>query len=145
MTSMLLVSALALANGSLWAGTGLQDSIDRLRISSEVIHASLDAPDKGIPDEVLSGAKCIVVIPHLVKGGFIFGAEHGRGVASCRTSEGWSAPDEDSTRAIYGREVSFRSILSGDIQAPKSSLDFMKAIADAGHAGTVAEVGTEQK
>jgi SH3 domain-containing YSC84-like protein 1 len=92
MTSMLLVSALALANGNLWAGTGLQDSIDRLRISSEVIHASLDAPDKGIPDEVLSGAKCIVVIPHMVKGGFIFGAEHGRGVASCRTNEGWSAP-----------------------------------------------------
>jgi SH3 domain-containing YSC84-like protein 1 len=235
MTSMLLVSALALANGNLWAGTGLQDSIDRLRISSEVIHASLDAPDKGIPSEVLSSAKCIVVIPHLVKGGFIFGAEHGRGVASCRTSEGWSAPafvsvgggnwglqigvegvdvimlvmndqgfqhmltskfelsgdasaaagpvgrhasagtdwkmntevltysrarglfagitlngavlepDDDSTRAIYGREVPFRSILSGDIQAPKSTLDFMKAIGDAGHAGAVAEVGAEQK
>jgi SH3 domain-containing YSC84-like protein 1 len=235
MTSMLLVSALALANGNLWAGTGLQDSIDRLRISSEGIHASLDAPDKGIPDEVLSGAKCIVVIPHMVKGGFIFGAEHGRGVASCRTNEGWSAPafvsvgggnwglqigvegvdvimlvmndqgfqhmlsskfelsgdasaaagpvgrhasagtdwkmntevltysrarglfagitlngavlqpDDDSTLAIYGREVSFRSILSGDIQAPKSTLDFMKAISDAGHAGAVAEMGAEQK
>src|SRR5580698_10030489 len=92
MTSMLLVNALALANGNLWAGTGLQDSIDRLRISSEVIHASLDAPDKGIPEEVLSGAKCIVVIPHLVKGGFIVGAEHGRGIASCRTAGGWSAP-----------------------------------------------------
>src|ERR1700722_16639124 len=235
MTSMLLVNALALANGNLWAGTGLQDSIDRLRISSEVIHASLDAPDKGIPDEVLSGAKCIVVIPHLVKGGFIVGAEHGRGIASCRTPDGWSAPafvsvgggnwglqigvegvdiimlvmndqglehmlsskfelsgdasaaagpvgrhasagtdwklntevltysrarglfagitlngavlepDEDSTRAIYGREVSFRSILSGDIQAPKSTLDFMKAISDAGHAGAVAGVGAEQR
>jgi lipid-binding SYLF domain-containing protein len=85
MTSMLLVSAFALSNASLWAGTGHQDSIDRLRMSSEVIHASLDAPDKGIPEEVLSGAKCIVVIPHLVKGGLIFGGEHGRGIASCRT------------------------------------------------------------
>ena len=65
MTSMLLVSAFALSNGSLWAGTGHQDSIDRLRMASEVVHASLDAPDKGIPEEVLSGAKCIVVIPHL--------------------------------------------------------------------------------
>src|SRR5271154_2587690 len=92
MTSMLLAGAFALANGNVWAGTGHQDSIDRLRMSSEVIHASLDAPDKGIPEEVLSGAKCIVVIPHLVKGGFIIGGEHGRGVASCRTSEGWSAP-----------------------------------------------------
>ena len=42
MTSMLLVSAFALANGNLWAGTGHQDSIDRLRMSSEVIHASPD-------------------------------------------------------------------------------------------------------
>src|SRR5208283_4092452 len=67
MTSMLLVSALALANGNLWAGTGHQDSIDRLRMSSEVIQAILDAPDKGIPEDVLSSAKCIVVVPHLVK------------------------------------------------------------------------------
>jgi hypothetical protein len=51
-TSMLLISAFALANGSLWAGTGHQDSIDRLRMSSEVIHAIMEAPDKGIPEEV---------------------------------------------------------------------------------------------
>src|ERR1051326_4795228 len=49
-------------------------------------------PDKGIPEEVLSNAKCILVVPDLIKGGFIFGAKHGRGVASCRTSDGWSAP-----------------------------------------------------
>ena len=49
-------------------------------------------PDKGIPEEVLSSAKCIVVVPDLIKGGFIFGGKHGRGVASCRTAEGWSAP-----------------------------------------------------
>ena len=91
-TSMLLISAFALANGSLWAGTGHQDSIDRLRMSSEVIHAIMEAPDKGIPEEVLSSAKCIVVVPHLVKGGVIVGGEHGRGVASCRTADGWSAP-----------------------------------------------------
>src|SRR5271155_3452608 len=91
-TSLLLVSAFTLANGTLWAATGHQDSIDRLRMSSEVIHAIMDAPDKGIPEEVLSSAKCIVVVPHLVKGGFVFGGEHGRGIASCRTTEGWSAP-----------------------------------------------------
>jgi lipid-binding SYLF domain-containing protein len=49
-------------------------------------------PDKGIPDEVLANAKCIAVVPHLVKGGFVFGAENGRGVATCRTANGWSAP-----------------------------------------------------
>jgi lipid-binding SYLF domain-containing protein len=37
-------------------------------------------------------AKCIAVIPHLMKGGFVFGAEHGKGVATCRTAKGWSAP-----------------------------------------------------
>jgi len=234
-TSLLLVSAFTLANGTLWAATGHQDSIDRLRMSSEVIHAIMDAPDKGIPEEVLSNAKCIVVVPHLVKGGFIVGGEHGRGVASCRTPEGWSAPafvsigggnwglqigvegvdlvmlvmnddgfqhllsskfelsgdasaaagpvgrhasagtdwklntealtysrarglfagitlngavvepDDDSTRAIYGREISFRTILSGGVHAPKSTMGFMKAIGDAGRADTIAESSAGQK
>jgi lipid-binding SYLF domain-containing protein len=49
-------------------------------------------PDKGIPDEVLANAKCIVVVPNLLKAGFIFGGKHGRGVATCRTAEDWSAP-----------------------------------------------------
>jgi lipid-binding SYLF domain-containing protein len=50
------------------------------------------APDKGIPEEVLEHAKCIAVVPHMLKGGFVFGAENGRGVATCRTAGGWSAP-----------------------------------------------------
>jgi SH3 domain-containing YSC84-like protein 1 len=61
-------------------------------MASDTLTAMINTPDKGIPEEVLSNAKCIVVIPHLVKGGFVFGAEHGRGVATCRTAEGWSAP-----------------------------------------------------
>jgi len=60
--------------------------------SVDVLHAIMSTPDKGIPEEVLSGAKCILVVPDLIKGGFIFGAKHCRGVASCRTSQGWSAP-----------------------------------------------------
>src|SRR5664279_3366679 len=50
------------------------------------------APDNGIPEEVLEHAKCIAVVPHMIKGGFVFGAEHGRGVATCRTAKGWSSP-----------------------------------------------------
>src|ERR1019366_4663769 len=65
---------------------------DRLQSSVEVLHAIMATPDKGVPEEVLTGAKCVVVVPNLIKGGFIFGGKHGRGVASCRTSEGWSAP-----------------------------------------------------
>ena len=74
MTSLLFIGAFTLANGNLWAGTGHQDSIERLQMSSEVLHALMTAPDKGIPEEVMSSAKCIVVVPNLVKGGFIAGA-----------------------------------------------------------------------
>src|ERR1700758_4072281 len=61
-------------------------------MASETLTAMINTPDKGIPEEVLNNAKCIVVVPHLVKGGFVIGAEHGRGVATCRTSAGWTAP-----------------------------------------------------
>ena len=91
-TSVLLLGAFALANGNIWAASGRQDSIERLHMSSDVLHSIMDAPDKGIPDEVIKNAKCIVVVPHLVKGGFVVGGEHGRGIASCRTADGWSAP-----------------------------------------------------
>src|SRR5271165_2843942 len=64
----------------------------RLDDSSKVLNELLGAPDKGIPDEVLEKAKCVAVVPSMIKGGFIFGAEHGRGVATCRTEHGWSAP-----------------------------------------------------
>jgi SH3 domain-containing YSC84-like protein 1 len=90
--SLFVVGALALTAGNLSAASGHQDSIERLNMASNTLTAMVNTPDKGIPEEVLSSAKCIVVIPHLIKGGFVIGAEHGRGVASCRTPEGWSAP-----------------------------------------------------
>jgi len=90
--SMFLVAALALTAANLSAASGREDSIERLSLASDTLTAMINTPDKGIPEEVLSNAKCIVVIPHLVKGGFVVGGEHGRGVATCRTAEGWSAP-----------------------------------------------------
>ncbi len=75
-----------------WAGSVREDSTERLQNSADVLKEIAAAPDKGIPDEVVQNSKCIVVVPHLVKAGFIFGAKHGRGVAVCRTSTGWSAP-----------------------------------------------------
>ncbi len=88
----LLAGAVALSTGNLWAASGLQDSTERLRMSSDTLEAMINAPDKGIPEEVVNNAKCIVVVPHLVKGAFVIGGQHGRGVATCRTKEGWSAP-----------------------------------------------------
>lgn len=75
-----------------WAGTGREATVDRMDHAGAVLHEIMAAPDRGIPEEVLEHAKCIAVVPHMLKGGFIFGAENGRGVATCRTAEGWSAP-----------------------------------------------------
>jgi lipid-binding SYLF domain-containing protein len=75
-----------------WAGSGREDATDRLNNATAVLHEIMGMPDKGIPEEVLEHAKCVAVIPHMVKGGFVFGAKGGKGVATCRTAEGWSAP-----------------------------------------------------
>ncbi len=69
------------------------DSEKRLQLAGDVMNAITSAPDKGIPLEVLDNAKCIAVVPHMIKGGFIFGAQGGKGVATCRVpGKGWSAP-----------------------------------------------------
>lgn len=65
---------------------------DRLRDAATVMQEIMNTPDKGIPDSILSGAKCVVVVPHYKKGAFIIGAQYGQGVATCRTPRGWSAP-----------------------------------------------------
>ena len=201
-----------------FAGSGVEDSTARLQSAGVVLHEIMAAPDKGIPEEVLNGAKCIAVVPDMAKGGFIVGGEHGRGVVTCRTAHGWSAPafisigggnfgfqagaqsvdlvmlfmndkgvqgllsskfelsgeasaaagpvgrhasagtdwkmntealsysrtkglfagvavdgakiqqDKDSTVAIYGKDVSFRKTMSGDVHAPASSEPFLAAV-----------------
>jgi len=65
---------------------------DRVQAAAEVLDQIQGAPDKGIPGEVLGSAECVAVVPSMLKGGFIVGAKYGRGLASCRTPKGWSAP-----------------------------------------------------
>ena len=65
---------------------------DRIQAAATVLDEIESAPDTGIPEEVLGSAECVAVVPSLLKGGFIVAANYGRGVASCRTSTGWSAP-----------------------------------------------------
>jgi len=212
-----------------WAGEQKKDVTERLQLATEVLSQMTSAPDKGIPEEVLETAKCIAVVPHLVKGGFIFGGKHGRGVATCRTADGWSAPafisvgggsaglqigvegvdlimlimndkgmqqlltskfqisgegsaaagpvgrhasagtdwkldtemltysrskgifagltlegavvqqDSDSTLSVYGRDVSFKSVLQGKVPIPDIARPFMKAVADAARKAKVQE------
>ena len=65
---------------------------DRAQAAADVLNEIQGAPDKGIPQEVLGSAECVAVVPSMLKGGFIVGAKYGRGLASCRTPKGWSAP-----------------------------------------------------
>src|SRR6185295_2137823 len=212
-----------------WAASAKEDSVERLQKSAEVLQALMSAPDKGVPEEVVDNAKCILVVPHLVKGGFIVGAKHGRGVATCRTAKGWSAPafvavsggswglqigvegvdlllfvmndkgmqhllsskfqisgegsaaagpvgrhasagtdwklntailtysrskgafagltlegavieqDNDSTKAIYGKEVPFKTVLTGGIPSPEAAAPFMAAVRSANRQAAASE------
>src|SRR5690348_9484433 len=232
--SLLLMDFMGLV-GTAWAGSARHDTDARLQSSVDVLQAIMATPDKGIPEEVLSNAKCILVVPDLIKGGFIFGGKHGRGVATCRTSDGWSAPafvsvgggswglqigvegvdlvmlvmndqgfqhllsskfqlsgegsaaagpvgrhasagtdwklntqmltysrskglfagitlegavvqqDDDSTKAIYGKNVPFRAVLSGKKATPEIAAEFMKAVSDASRQAHVAEAKQEAK
>jgi SH3 domain-containing YSC84-like protein 1 len=65
---------------------------DRAQAAADVLNEIQSAPDSGIPEEILGSAECVAVVPSMLKGGFIFGGKYGRGLASCRTPKGWSAP-----------------------------------------------------
>jgi lipid-binding SYLF domain-containing protein len=67
-------------------------TVDRAQAASDVLNEIQGAPDSGIPSEVLGSAECVAVVPSMLKGGFVFGAKYGRGLASCRTPKGWSTP-----------------------------------------------------
>ncbi len=66
----------------------------RLDAATADLHEMMNASDKGIPQDLLNKATCVVVVPNLKKGGFIVGAEYGKGFFTCRkeTGVGWSAP-----------------------------------------------------
>ena len=65
---------------------------DRVQAAADVLNEIQAAPDAGIPEEVLRSAECVAVVPSMLKGGFFVGGKYGRGLASCRTPKGWSAP-----------------------------------------------------
>jgi len=88
------VCALAIAATSLaaHADTDRAKLDERLTNATAVLHEVMATPDKGIPQTILAGASCVVVIPSFKKGAFVVGAQYGQGVATCRTPKGWSAP-----------------------------------------------------
>jgi len=65
---------------------------ERIQSAAMVLSQIMEAPDKAIPDSIMDGAKCIAIVPSMLKASFIFGANYGKGVATCRTGSGWSTP-----------------------------------------------------
>ena len=194
------------------------EELKRIDSAANVLEEIMGAPDKGIPKEVMESAKCVAVVPSMIKGGFIVGARYGKGVATCRTPKGWSAPapitiaggswglqfggeavdlvmlimndrgmehllaskfklgaegsvaagpvgrqaeattdwkmksevlsysrsrgifaglelngavikqDDDDTRTLYGKDVSFKSILTGEVPPPEGSQHFLATV-----------------
>jgi len=92
--NILFVTALALLLSipAVASASDRDDDVNRTKKAAEVFKEIMDTPDKGIPDDLLASAKCVAIVPGEVKFAFIFGGNYGRGVATCRTEGGWSAP-----------------------------------------------------
>jgi lipid-binding SYLF domain-containing protein len=89
---VLIVSAMVLVAAPLAVASDREDDAARTQKAAQVFQEIMDTPDKGIPHDLLDKAKCVAIIPGDKKFAFIFGASYGRGVATCRTAGGWSAP-----------------------------------------------------
>lgn len=89
---VLALVVLGLAASSFAADEVANKAADRVKAAATVLEEIQSTPDIGIPDEVMGSAECVAVVPSMLKGGFVFGARYGRGVASCRTPKGWSDP-----------------------------------------------------
>lgn len=70
----------------------IKDESGQSQKAATVFREIMDTPDKEVPRDLLDKAACVAVFPNVIKAGFIVGGRGGRGVASCRTAAGWSAP-----------------------------------------------------
>jgi lipid-binding SYLF domain-containing protein len=93
--AILLLICLAGSNAAQAETTAAKKEAKRLERAAEVFREILTAPDQGLPQQLLDRAQCVVVIPSMLKAGFVFGGRYGRGVVSCRKSGGaepWGPP-----------------------------------------------------
>jgi SH3 domain-containing YSC84-like protein 1 len=74
------------------AASSRGDLQDRIDSAKTVLDQIMAAQDRTIPLDILHSATCVAVVPSMVKGAFVFGAQYGQGVVTCRTGHGWSAP-----------------------------------------------------
>ena len=128
---------------------------ERLGAATDVMNEIMSTPDKGIPRNILSGASCVVVVPHYKKGAFVVGAQYGKGVGTCRTPNGWSAPVfVHLAGGSFGWQIGGQSTDLVLVAMNKNGLqDMLKnhvklgadAAASAGPVGRNAQAGTDWK
>src|SRR6202161_871113 len=138
-----------------FASSDREDDMNRTHKAAQVFQEIMNTPDQGIPQDLLESAKCIAIIPGDVKFAFIFGGSYGRGLATCRTGHGWSAPmfvaiDGGSVGYQIGGSSTDIVMLFMNDRALKSLLsDKFKLGADAsvaaGPVGRNAAAGTDLK
>jgi len=88
-----------------------ESAASRADAAATVLNEIMAAPDNGIPVEILDSAKCVAVVPNLVKGGFVVGGSHGRGMATCKLSNGsWTPP---APLTMTGGSIGFQIGLQG--------------------------------
>ena len=149
------LTTMALICASLtWAEDKDRSDIDkRIDKSATVLSEVMETPDHAIPDKIVDHAKCIAVIPSLVKIAVGFGGEHGKGVATCRTEHGWSAPAPISITGgswglqLGGQAIDLVLVFMGDRGMAHLLSDHFKiggdASAAAGPVGRDAAAGTD--
>src|SRR6202167_6354162 len=93
MLNRILAVTILMAFASLTAvASDREDDVNRTQKAAQVFREIMNTPDQGIPSNLLESAKCIAIIPGDKKFAFVFGGSYGRGIATCRTGRGWSAP-----------------------------------------------------
>ncbi len=75
-----------------FAASSHEDLQARIDSAKTVLNEIMAAQDRSIPSDILEHATCVGVVPGFLKGAFVFGAQYGQGVVTCRTGHGWSAP-----------------------------------------------------
>jgi SH3 domain-containing YSC84-like protein 1 len=109
MKPSIVVLTLGALAGAFSLSAFAQSRADTELTSASQVMQDLTGPQSkaGIPDDVLRDAKCVAVIPKMVKAGFVFGGQHGAGVATCRTTSGhWSAPAPfDLSGMTWGAQI----------------------------------------
>ncbi len=91
-TALSGVVCLSLAFSTVSPARDRNDPASQATKAARVFREIMQTPDKGVPRSILNKAMCVAVFPSVIKGGFVVGGRYGRGVASCRTKVGWSAP-----------------------------------------------------